>query len=130
MKDISNRRGNDRGFTLLEIVICLGLIALVLVAVFHLQAQNLDLQSEAQFVTTATCLLQERFSYIRSLANVEEGTQSGNFGEDYPDYTYSQEVSGVFDIESLYKVRVTVSLEREKVRKDLWIETYLYLQRT
>jgi general secretion pathway protein I len=130
MKDISNRRGNDRGFTLLEIVICLGLIALVLVAVFHLQAQNLDLQSEAQFVTTATCLLQERFSHIRSLANVEEGTQSGNFGEDYPDYTYSQEVSGVFDIESLYKVRVTVSLEREKVRKDLWIETYLYLQRT
>jgi general secretion pathway protein I len=130
MKDISNRRGNDRGFTLLEIVICLGLIALVLVAVFHLQAQNLDLQSEAQFVTTATFLLQERFSHIRSLANVEEGTQSGNFGEDYPDYTYSQEVSGVFDIESLYKVRVTVSLEREKVRKDLWIETYLYLQRT
>jgi prepilin-type N-terminal cleavage/methylation domain-containing protein len=130
MKDISNRRGNDRGFTLLEIVICLGLIALVLVAVFHLQAQNLDLQSEAQFVTTATCLLQERFSHIRSLANVEEGTQSGNFGEDYPDYTYSQEVSGVFDIESLYKVRVTVSLEREKVRKDLWIETYLYRQRT
>lgn len=60
----------------------------------------------------------------------KEGTQSGDFGEDYPDYTYSQEVSGVFDIESLYKVRVTVSLEREKVRKDLWIETYLYLQRT
>jgi general secretion pathway protein I len=130
MKDTWNRRGNDQGFTLLEVVICLGLIALVLVAVFHLQAQNLDLQSEAQFVTTATFLLQERFSHIRSLANVEEGTQSGNFGEDYPDYTYSQEVSGVFDIESLYKVRVTVSLEREKVRKDLWIETYLYLQRT
>ena len=125
-----NRRGNDRGFTLLEIVICLGLIALVLVAVFRLQAQNLDLQSEAQFVTTATCLLQERFSHIRSLANVQEGTQSGNFGEDYPDYTYSQEVSGVFDMEGLFKVRVTVSLEREKVRKDLWIETYLYRQKT
>ncbi|MGE5840455.1 MAG: prepilin-type N-terminal cleavage/methylation domain-containing protein [Deltaproteobacteria bacterium] len=127
---MSSRRGKDSGFTLLEVVICLGLLALVLVAVFHLQAQNLDLQSEAQFVTIATCLLQERFSHIRSLGNIQEGTQSGNFGEDYPDYTYSQEVSGVFDLENLYRVRVTVILEREKVRKDLWIETYLFQQRT
>lgn len=128
MKDTWNRRGNDQGFTLLEVVICLGLIALVLVAVFHLQAQNLDLQSEAQFVTRATCLLQERFSLIRATEYMEEGTQSGNFGEDYADYGYSQELSRVFDIENLYKVRVTVFLEREKVRKELWFETYLYRQ--
>jgi type II secretion system protein I len=129
MKDILNRKGKDHGFTLLEIVICLGIIALVLVAVFHLQAQNLDLQSEAQFMTIATCLLQERLSQIQARETIEEGTNSGDFGKDYPDYTYTQEVSEVPDTETLYKVRVAVILERDKARKDLWLETYLYRQR-
>ena len=124
------RKSRDQGFTLLEIIICLGLIALVLVAVFHLQAQNLDLQSEAQFMTTATCLLQERLSQIQSLENVEEGTTSGDFGKDHPEYTYTQEVSEVPDTETLYKVRVAVILERDKFRRDLWLETYLYRQKT
>jgi prepilin-type N-terminal cleavage/methylation domain-containing protein len=129
MKDILNRKGKDQGFTLLEIIICLGLIALVLVAVFHLQAQNLDLQSEAQFMTTATCLLQERLSQIQALEKIEEGTNSGDFGKDYPDYTYKQEVNEVPDTETLYKVRVAVILERDKARRDLWLETYLYRQK-
>ena len=124
-----NRKGKDHGFTLLEIIICLGLIALVLVAVFHLQAQNLDLQSEAQFMTTATCLLQERLSQIQAQEKIEEGTNSGDFGEDYPDYTYTQEVSEVPDTETLYKVRVAVILERDQARRDLWLETYLYRQK-
>ena len=124
-----NKHGKDHGFTLLEIVICLGLLGLVLVAVFHLQAQNLDLQSEAQFMTTATCLLQERLSQIQCLEKIEEGTNSGDFGKDYPDYTYKQEVSEVPDTETLYKVRVAVILERENARKDLWLETYLYRQK-
>jgi len=130
MKDILNRKGNDRGFTLLEIVICLGLLALVLMAVFHLQAQNLDLQSEAQFMTTATCLLQERISQIQAVERIEEGTNAGDFGKDYPDYTYKQEVSEVPDTETLYRVKVTVILERDKASKDLWLETYLYRQKT
>jgi len=130
MKGILIRKSRDHGFTLLEIIICLGLIALVLVAVFHLQAQNLDLQSEAQFMTTATCLLQERLSKIQALETVEEGSTSGDFGKDYPEYTYTQEVSEVPDTETLYKVRVAVILERDKARRDLWLETYLYRQKT
>jgi prepilin-type N-terminal cleavage/methylation domain-containing protein len=129
MRDILIRKGKDQGFTLLEIIICLGLIALVLVAVFHLEAQNLDLQSEAQFMTTANCLLQDRLSQIQALENIEEGNTTGDFGEDYPDYTYTQEVSEVPDTETLYKVKVAVILERDKDRKDLWLETYLYRQK-
>ena len=130
MKDILSSKSKDHGFTLLEIIICLGLLALVLVAVFHLQAQNLDLQSEAQFMTTATCLLQERLSQIQASEKIEEGKNSGDFGQDYPDYTYTQEVSEVPDTETLYKVRVAVILERDKARRDLWLETYLYRQKT
>jgi prepilin-type N-terminal cleavage/methylation domain-containing protein len=130
MRDILNRKRKNHGFTLLEIVICLGLIALALMAAFHLQAQNLDLQSEAQFMTTATCLLQERISQLQAAEKIDEGTNSGDFGKDYPDYAYKQEVSKVPDTETLYKVRVTVIRERDKASKDLWRETYLYRQKT
>jgi hypothetical protein len=99
-------------------------------AVFNMQAQNLDLQSEAQFMTSATCLLQERISRIQAMENIEEGTNTGDFGKDYSEYTYKQEVSKVPDTETLYKVRVTVILERDKTTWDLWIETYLYRQKT
>ena len=77
-----NRKGKDHGFTLLEIVICLGLIALALMAVFHLQAQNLDLQSEAQFMTIATCLLQERLSQIQARETIEEILSAQTMGKE------------------------------------------------
>jgi prepilin-type N-terminal cleavage/methylation domain-containing protein len=137
MKDILNKKGKDHGFTLLEIVICLGLIALVLVAVFHLQAQNLDLQSEAQFMTTATWLLQERLSQIQSLEEIEEGTNSGDFGKDYPDYTYKQEVSEVPDTEGERSVLdweyqdffATLLFERDYEHKALRIVGYWKMRR-
>jgi hypothetical protein len=73
--------------------------------------------------------LQERLSQIQAQEDIEEGTTSGDFGEDHPEYTYTQEVSEVPDTETLYKVKVSVILEREKTRRDLWLETYLYRQK-
>lgn len=120
------REKRNEGFTLLEIVIALGLIAVALLAVFHLQAQNLDLQSEAQFMTLARCLVQDRISQILCRESLAEGTDTGDMGEDFPDFTYQEEISEVPDVENLYKVKVGIILERERARKDLWLETYIY----
>lgn len=124
------RKRKDEGFTLLEIVISLGLIAVALVVVFRLQAQNLDLQSEAQFMTVAKALLQDRMSQIASRETLSEGTSTGTMGEDFPDFTYREEISEVPDLENLFKVRVGIILERENARKDLWLETHLYRENT
>jgi general secretion pathway protein I len=123
------RKRKAEGFTLLEIVIALGLIAVALLAVFHLQAQNLDLQSEAQFMTLAKCLIQDRISQIACRETLSEGTVTGDMGEDFPDFTYQEEISGVPEVENVYKVRVGIILEREKARKDLWLETYIYKEK-
>jgi prepilin-type N-terminal cleavage/methylation domain-containing protein len=120
------RRCKDEGFTLLEIIISLGLIAVALLVVFHLQAQNLDLQSEAQFMTIAKGLLQDRMSQIASRETLSDGTSTGEAGEDFPDFTYREEISEVPDLENLFKVKVWIILERENARKDLWLETHLY----
>jgi len=124
------KKSSNEGFTLLEIVISLGLIAVALLAVFHLQAQNLDLQSEAQFMTLAKCLIQDRISQIACRERLSEGTDTGDMGEDFPDFTYQEEISEVPDVENVYKVRVGIILEREKSRKDLWLETFVYREKT
>jgi len=121
---------NDEGFTLLEVVISLGLISIALLAVFHLQAQNLDLQSEAQFMTIAKGLVQERMSQIASRESLSAGTSTGDMGEDFPDFTYREEISEVMELENLFKVRVGIILERENMRKDLWLETHIYREKT
>jgi prepilin-type N-terminal cleavage/methylation domain-containing protein len=130
MRGTLRRKRKDEGFTLLEIVISLGLIAVALLVVFHLQAQNLDLQSEAQFMTIAKGLLQERMSQIASREALSEGTSTGELGEDFPDFTYREEISEVRDLENLFKVKVGIILERENARKDLWLETHLYRENT
>lgn len=124
------RKRKDEGFTLLEIVISLGLIAVALLVVFHLQAQNLDLQSEAQFMTISKGLLQDRMSQIASRETLSAGSSTGEMGEDFPDFTYREEISEVAEIENLFKVKVGIVLQRQNTRKDLWLETFLYREKT
>jgi prepilin-type N-terminal cleavage/methylation domain-containing protein len=120
------------GFTLLEIIIALGLISLALIAALQLQAQNLDFQSEARFITTATYLAQDRVSKIQSLDNIEPGTSSGDFGDDFPYFRYSQEIEEVLKSdetnsnERLFKAKVTISLEETPGTKDFSVEIYLH----
>jgi prepilin-type N-terminal cleavage/methylation domain-containing protein len=96
MIGILSKRSQNRGFTLLEVVISMGLITIALLAVFRLQAQNLDLQSEAQFITLANHLAQDRMSQIQAGDELTEGSSSGDF------------------------------LDKKDATKDLSIETYLY----
>lgn len=123
---MSNRDYQNRGFTLLEIVIALGIIATALMAVLRIQAQNLDLQSEANFMTIANQLAQDRVARIQASATLTEGTTSGDFGELYPNYAYREEISEMSDMKELYKIRLSVFLERDVVVKDLSLETYLF----
>lgn len=132
MTGISNRRrskGNsrpDRGFTLLEVVVSMGLIAVVLVAIFRLQAQSLGLQYESRFLTTANLLLQERISAVGALEQIEEGTFSGDFGEDFPEFAYRVEVLPVKDWENLLKIRIDIVLTGDQDRRILQSESYVY----
>jgi hypothetical protein len=97
--------------------------------VFHLQAQNLDIQSEAQFMTIAKCLIQDRISQIECRETLTEGKSSGQVGEDFPDFTYEEEISAVPEEENVFKVKVGIILGSGKLQKDLWLETILYREK-
>jgi len=128
MKDTPTKLLCDRGFTLLEVVIALGLIAVALLSVFHTQISTLDLQSEARFITTASQLIQARVSQLRSEASVDEGTFSGDFGDQFPEFKYSGEIRRVSGT-GLYRVDLKVLSAMGESGRSLNMETYLYRPR-
>ena len=103
----------------------LAIIAIALLAVFRLQAQNLDLLSEASFVTTANQLLQDRIARLQSASDFSQGTDSGRCGPDFQDFSYRSEITAVSGSQDLYKVKVSVYWEQSKPFKALSMETYI-----
>ena len=76
----------NRGFTLLEVMIAMAIIAIALVAVLGSQSQILTLASEAKFNTTAALLAQSKMAEIETESMENLSSDSGDFGEDFPNY--------------------------------------------
>lgn len=108
------------GFTLLEVMIAMSIIAIVLVSVFTMQAQTARMSFETQFQTTAPLLAQRKMAEIETSLSEQSGEGSGNFGEEFPAYSWH---SSVEEIESetlgsiakdMKKIDVTISLNNEE----------------
>lgn len=124
---MSRRKKSDSGFTLLEVLISMALIATALVAVFKLQGQNLDLLSEARFVTLATQLGRERLSQLQ-MQGLKEGASSGEFGEGFALFTFEEKITRVFGMDHLYNVALRISIPggSRETAKEQSFETYIY----
>jgi len=85
----------NSGFTLLEVMIAMAIIAIALVAVFGSQSQSLSLANEAKFSTTAALLAQSKMAEIETLNPKDLVSGSGDFGEDFPDYHWDLYVSDI-----------------------------------
>lgn len=83
------------GFTLLEVMIAMAIIAIALTAVFGSQSQSVSLASEAKFDTTASLLAQSKMAEIDLMPVEEMVSDSGDFGEDFPGYSWQLSVSSV-----------------------------------
>ncbi|MGD8386826.1 MAG: prepilin-type N-terminal cleavage/methylation domain-containing protein [Desulfobacteraceae bacterium] len=125
-----NRLG-EAGFSLIELVVAMGLLAVALTAVYQLQGRNLDLHSDARFVTRATQLVRAQLAEVWARTDLDEDEESGRFEERDgapPAYGWERSVQEVPDREGLFHVRVRVFLENtagEAVR-DVTVETLCY----
>jgi general secretion pathway protein I len=71
--------GNERGFTLLEVVISLGILALALPILLGLRNWDLELHARAKEITTATILAQEKLAETELTALFPLGETAGAF---------------------------------------------------
>ncbi len=92
---------NDKcfGYTLLEVMVAIAIIATALTAVLGSQSQGLSLASEAKFNTTAAFLAQSKMAEMESEDLQDLTSDAGDFGDDFPDYRWDMKVSDATVIE-------------------------------
>ncbi len=107
---------NARGFTLLEVMLALAIIAIALTAVFHLQAQTVIMANNTQFYSIAPLLAQQKMAEIENGLTKGQDEGSGDCGENFSGYSYHFSVESVQSealgqvAADLKKIDVTVSL--------------------
>lgn len=82
------------GFSLLEVMVALAIMAIVLVAVYQMHAQTLSMTAISGFYTEAPLLAQRKLAEIEQ-AGESLGPDAGDFGEDFPGYRWTVAVEAV-----------------------------------
>ena len=93
----SFRRGNEgkggQGFTLLEVLIALAIIAIVLITCVRAQNQSIRLHQLSRDMTIATILARQKMGEIEVVGFPELGEDDGDFGDAFPGFTWKTTVS-------------------------------------
>jgi general secretion pathway protein I len=112
------------GFTLLEVMIAMAILAIALVAVYQSQSQSVSMASDSRFLTTASLLAQSRMAEIDATATRQAITADGDFGEAFPDYRWQMEVGNVEEIPLLRRIILTVTNGRMTKRNTYRLTLY------
>ena len=97
-----------RGFTLLEIMLAMAILAIAFTAVFQSQSQSISMAGRSRFETTAPLLAQSEMAQIEAKAPGDIHAGEGDFGDTFPDYTWSLDITET-EIENLKKFTLTVT---------------------
>jgi general secretion pathway protein I len=97
----------NTGFTLMEVMVAMSILAIALVAVFQMQSQSVSMSTESRFLTTASLLAQSKMADMEGAVSLVSQTQKGDFAPDHPDYGWSLNVADT-QITGLKRVEVTV----------------------
>ena len=116
---------SQQGFTLIEIMAAISIIAIVLVSVYKLHAQSVAMTSEVRFYATAPMLAQKKMAELESKSKKDISDESGDFGDQFPNYSFnivindveSKELGNV--AENLKRIDITVSFNKDEYTYDL-----------
>jgi general secretion pathway protein I len=90
------KNGAHKGFTLLEVMIAVSLIAIALTTLLGSQSQSVSFANSAKFETMAALLAQSKMSEIAAMPDKDAlSSDSGDFGDDYPGYTWEVTLSDI-----------------------------------
>lgn len=113
------------GFSLLELMVCLAIIAIAFTAALGLQSSSLSTITEARFKSVACLLAQKKIAEIETADPDNLVSESGDFGDDYPEYIWNILVEdiAIFDEEApvgaFKRIDLNISLNGERYNYDL-----------
>jgi general secretion pathway protein I len=113
-------------------MMAVSIIAIALTAVLGSQSQSVSLAGEAKFKTTAPLLAQTKMAEMEAMKPADLASDSGDFGDDFPGYTWTVTVgdvmfgSSVIGSDYLRQIDLTVSWgQGEMYQYDLRLYRFL-----
>jgi general secretion pathway protein I len=82
------------GFTLLEVMVALCILAIVLLSVYRLQSQTISMSIESRFYTQAPLLARSALARWEEARKLEMISDQGDFGREFPGYQWKISVEG------------------------------------
>jgi len=98
----------EKGFTLMEVMVAMAILAIALVSIFQLQSQSISMATDSRFMTTAALLAQSKMVEVEARSALANQIEDGNFGPDYPQYKWHV-VIGDAPLQQFKKIEVTVT---------------------
>lgn len=83
------------GFTLLEVMVAMSIMAIVLVSVYRMHSQTLTMNTANRFYTQAPLLAQSKLAQLEAGGSEIITGDSGDFGEEFPGYSWNVSVEDV-----------------------------------
>jgi len=101
-------RMTEKGFTLMEVMVAMAILAIALVSIFQLQSQSISMATDSRFMTTAALLAQSKMVEVETQSPLSNKTENGDFVPDYPQYAW-QLIIGDTQLPQFKKIEVTVT---------------------
>lgn len=119
------------GFSLLEILVAMSIIAIVFLSIFKMHNQTISMNHAVKFYTIAPLLAQNKVEELELRSVYESIYDSGDFGDNYPGYRYNISIDDTdseflgYAAGDLKKIDVTVFTEIEELSYSL--RTYRFI---
>ena len=120
------------GFTLMEVMVALSVVAIALLAIYRMHTQTLFMDARGRFDTVAAMLARQKLAEMETVDPAELIGDSGDFGDDHPGYVWQFETETVSsdlireDGPVLRKIRLTISRSGDESLFHLTTYRHLY----
>lgn len=119
---LTYRYARQSGFTLLELMVALVILALGIVGLMRAVSQGMAATAQIRDVTAATTLAQMKMEELASNVADLPAESSGNFGDEAPEFSW-RAMAEETDIEGLKKITVVVLWQRGNRQQSVTLET-------
>lgn len=119
------------GFTLLEVMVALAVVAIALMAVYRMHSQTLFMDARGRFDTVAAMLARQKIADINTQDLTEMVDDSGEFDKPYAGYawqTQSETVdSELYSDDGPILKRISITISRNADGSQFGLVTYRHL---
>ena len=126
-------KGNpESGFTLMEVMVALSVVAIALMAIYRMHTQTLFMDARGRFDTVATMLARQKLADLETIKLEDFSGDSGDFGKAHPGYAWQIQTEDVSsdllkeDGPTLKRITLTISFNGEESIFNLTTYRYLY----